>query len=85
MIPRASGGSPALNGVRATRRRPPELTGIVGTIGASGQIAESWTIPDLGSGIQARLTVVQSLHFAPSLGQWVLGTPNFVVLLDQAF
>lgn len=56
----------------------------IGTIPPSGTITEPWTIPDLGPGVQARRVILQPA-FTSSTGQVTLGTPQAIVLLDQAF
>lgn len=74
----------ATRGVRVVKRARPEPIRIVGTIGAGGTLTETWTIPDLGAGVQARSLYMQALMTDTS-GQATLSSPVAIVLLDASY
>ncbi len=76
--------SSAWSGVSLVRHPHPTPVQIVGTIGPSGTLNESWLVPDLGPGVQSRRFFLQAQFIDPS-GRATLGTPATLVLLDSAF
>ena len=47
-------------------------------------MSQSWTIPDLGSGVQGKVVHMQAV-FISTTGETTLSSPGVVVLLDAAF
>ncbi len=75
---------PATRGVRIVKRARPEPIRLVGMIDAGGSLTETWTIPDLGPGVEARTLYMQASMTAAS-GQATLSSPVAIVLLDAAY
>lgn len=75
---------PAARGVQLTRRTHPQLAMELGTIGPSGSMNQTWTMPDLGSGLQGKVFHLQA-SFVSTSGQTTLSSPGVLVLLDAAF
>lgn len=71
-------------GIRLVRREHPELVQQIGTIPASGVLTTTWTVPDLGPGVQSVTTFLQAIYTTPS-GDRFLSPPATQVLLDAAF
>lgn len=78
----------ALRGVRLVRTKlpgqPPNPVLQVGTIGASGILTWTTTVPDLGSGVESKRVLIQPSFRDPSGGE-ILGPAETLVLLDAAF
>lgn len=62
----------------------PPLMLFLGTIPMSGPLAVTVDLPDLGSGVQSRVTYLQSV-FVDTQGRKHLGSPSCMVVLDGAF
>src|SRR5262249_13267271 len=75
---------PGLRGVQLVRRSRPQLVGQVGTIGSSGTLTQTFTVSELGAGVQSRLSWFQAVMTDAS-GQTTLSSPAAIVLLDSAF
>jgi hypothetical protein len=77
---------PGIFGVRLVgfSRGTPMLVQQVGTIGASGTLAQTWTVGDLAAGETSRITYFQAMHEDTS-GQVTLSCLAPVVILDQAY
>lgn len=74
----------ALRGVPVTQlRHGPQLAHRMGTVGPSGVLAETWSVPDLGPNVRARLILTQAIAIA-SNGQATLSSPTMTLLLDSA-
>lgn len=72
-------------GVELVRRaRAPEVMLQVGTLGPTGTRTETWSSPDLGAGVEARLLHLQAI-FTDASGQRTLSSPAAIVLLDASF
>jgi hypothetical protein len=56
----------------------------LGTIGVSGRLDTTITFPELGAGVGARNYYLQAAHHDTG-GNWTLGTPASVVVLDSSF
>lgn len=75
---------PTSKGVAIVRRRGATPVRLAGVIGGGGSLAQSWTIADLGAGVEAQRVFLQPSFIAPD-GSSILGTPQAIVLLDSAF
>lgn len=75
---------PAFQGVSLLRLARPQLVQQLGTIGAGGTLTTSWSIPDLGPGVQNQQWFLQAI-FTSTSGEVSYGPPATQVLLDAAF
>lgn len=71
-------------GVRLVEVAPLHPALRLGTAGASGLVEDTWTIPDLGTGVQARIVHLQAQVVRPD-GSRAWSNAVELVMLDQAF
>jgi hypothetical protein len=69
-------------GVQLTKQ--PGAANFLGTLPASGVLTTSISLPALGIGVASERIYLQAAHRTPQ-GEWTLGSPVSLVVLDQAF
>jgi hypothetical protein len=73
-----------LRGVNLVQRTRPMLAMQVGTIGTGGTLVHTWTVGDLGAGVEARVQHMQAV-MTDGAGVGTLSSPLVITLLDSAF
>lgn len=73
----AAGGT----GVELLERSKPNLVAQIGTIGPSGQLSTTWSVPELGAGVLGTRLFAQA-RFVETSGRALTGPPATIVLLD---
>ena len=56
-----------------------------GTLGTTGSIVSSYTLGELGPGVEAVTLFAQSIHRDAATGRFVTSAPTAVVLVDESF
>lgn len=75
---------PALQGVRNFSVRHPQQVLQLGTITSGNTLPVTWSVPELGPGVEGLRVLYQPLHI-PSSGPAKLGHPFAMVFVDSSF